>query len=189
MSKVPIRVLLVDDDVDEHVIVSDLLRAASMEVFELTWVPTYERGLESIVAGNCDVCLVDYRLGARTGLELLREIAGQPNRPQVILMTGEGGRDVDLAAAKSGAADYLVKGELTAALLERSLRYALERGFNLNALRDASELRSLNLAKSAFLAAMSHEMRTPMNAILGMADMLWESPLNTDQQCSRLDEN
>jgi PAS domain S-box-containing protein len=41
---------------------------------------------------------------------------------------------------------------------------------------------SANRAKSEFLTTMSHEMRAPMNAILGMADLLAESPLHEDQQ-------
>jgi len=67
-------------------------------------------------------------------------------------------------------------------MLERSIRYAMERGRTLKALREARELAQLNLARSAFVAAMSHEIRTPMNAILGMADMLWDSRLDTDQR-------
>ena len=183
MAETEVRVLLVDDDEDEYAIVGDLLRAAGLDKFALSWAPTYEQGLEAILASCCDVCLVDYRLGRRSGLDLLAEVTALSGHPQVILLTGEGDRGVDLTATQGGAADYLIKGELTPALLERSIRYALERGRILRELRDATALaQSLNLAKSAFLASMSHEIRTPMNAILGMADMLLESPLSAGQK-------
>ncbi|MDP8990748.1 MAG: response regulator [Acidobacteriota bacterium] len=48
--------------------------------------------------------------------------------------------------------------------------------------RAKASAESANRAKSEFLTTMSHEMRTPMNAILGMADMLSESPLRAEQR-------
>jgi len=123
MARAAVRVLLVDDDEDEYVIVGDLLGAGGGDEFTLTWAPTYERGLEVIQASSCDICLVDYRLGQHSGLELLAEVTAKPGHPEVILMTGEGDRGVDVTATQAGAADYLIKGELTAALLERSIRY------------------------------------------------------------------
>jgi signal transduction histidine kinase len=181
MENSELRILLVDDDEDERVTMADLLNITGLH-FDLIWVPTYEQGLKIILAGECDVCLVDYRLGERSGLDLLAAAKAKADHAQIILLTGGGDRSIDLSAANAGAADYLVKGELTAALLDRSIRYALERGRAIAALRDASESQSLNIVKSAFLRGMSHEMRTPLNAVLGMAHMLSESPLNDEQK-------
>src|SRR4051812_3056008 len=74
-----------------------------------------------------DVCLVDYRLGAQNGIDLLRAALSRNCQAPIILLTGQGEREIDLEAMQAGASDYLVKGQLEADLLERSMRYAVER--------------------------------------------------------------
>lgn len=52
-----------------------------------------------------------------------------------------------------------------------------------HALNQAREIAvAASSAKSQFLSCMSHEIRTPMNAVLGMTDLLWETPLNREQR-------
>jgi len=164
MAETAVRVLLVDDDEEDYLIVNELLQSSHFGRFDLSWAPTYERGMEAIRTSSYDVCLIDFRLGPRSGLELLAEVTDKPDHPQVILLTGAGHRIVDVAATAAGAADYLVKGELTAALLERSIRYAVERGRTMTPGRDACEI------------------RTHVDAILAMSERLWESPLKTEQR-------
>ena len=78
-----------------------------------------------MVRNQHDVCLLDYRLGARNGIELLTEALNRGCQAPIILLTGLGEHQVDVQAMKAGAADYLVKAGLRADSLERSIRYAL----------------------------------------------------------------
>ncbi|MGH9763120.1 MAG: PAS domain S-box protein, partial [Blastocatellia bacterium] len=94
-------------------------------------------GLEAALHGGHDVCLVDYGLGERNGLELLRMATEQECHAPIILLTGQGDHEIDIMAMKAGAADYLIKGHITPPLLERSLRYAVERAQTLDTLKNS----------------------------------------------------
>ncbi len=127
MNTRPIRVLLVDDDEDDYVITRDLLSEIEGRCFELEWEATYDGAIEAIERHQHDVYLLDYRLGERNGLELLREALDNGGRAPMILLTGQGDREIDVEAMRAGAADYLVKGQIGASIMERSIRYAIER--------------------------------------------------------------
>lgn len=120
-----VRVLLVDDDEDDFVMTRDLLSEIEGERFETDWIDSYDAGLEQIARREHDVYLLDYRLGERSGLELLREAIERGCSAPLILLTGQGDHQVDIEAMEAGAADYLVKGQIEAPLLERSIRYSI----------------------------------------------------------------
>ncbi len=118
------RILLVEDDEDDYVLTRDLLAAIPGGAYALDWVTTVPAGLAAVAAQRHDAYLIDYRLGAESGLDLLRALQREGCRAPIILLTGQGDPNVDVAAMRAGTADYLVKGEVTPAELERALRYA-----------------------------------------------------------------
>jgi PAS domain S-box-containing protein len=122
-----IKVLLVEDDEDDFIITRDLFGEMRSQRFTLDWMKTFDTGLQAMTLNQHDVCLVDYRLGARNGVDLLRAALERGCQAPVILLTGAGEHEIDLEAMRAGAADYLVKTELQAKSLERSIRYALQR--------------------------------------------------------------
>ncbi len=127
LDKARLAILVVDDDEDDFFIARRLLERATEARADVDWAQGYDEGLAALVTRAYDVALVDYRLGARDGLDLLRQAVAQDCPTPIILLTGQGDRAVDLQAMAAGAADYLVKWEFEAPLLERSIRYARER--------------------------------------------------------------
>ncbi len=118
--------LIVDDDEDDYTLLSDLLASIDWQTFALDWVAGYDEAREIIRHREHDVYIIDYRLEARSGLDLIRETLGDSRRAPMILLTGHGDHELDVEAMGAGAADYLVKGHIDAATLERAIRYAIQ---------------------------------------------------------------
>jgi len=154
-----IRVLLVEDDEDDYLLTREFLNETGGR-FVLDWVSSYEEGLEEIEKSDHDVYLIDYRLGQRDGLDLVRSAVARGCKAPLIMMTGAGDHEVDMAALEAGAADYLVKGRLSPELIERSVRYAMERKRNEELLRQARDrLETQVEARTAELAQTNSRLR------------------------------
>jgi two-component system cell cycle response regulator len=129
------RVLLIDDDRLQFRVTQAHFAAFQHDAYELEWAATYEEGLARLRSGEFAACLLDFQLGARDGLQLIREAIAEDCRTPIVFLTAETADRVDIDAMNAGALDYLVKGEITPRMLERSLRYALKLGETLDALR------------------------------------------------------
>lgn len=155
-----LKVLLIEDDPDDHVIIKQLLSEIPSARFLLDWVTDYDTALKALGDNTYDICLLDYRLGAHDGLELLTEAKKGGLASPILFLTGQGRYEVDVQAMNLGAADYLVKDQLTAALLERAIRYAIERETSKKALQKANEELEMRVReKTADLAEVNRELQ------------------------------
>ncbi len=125
LAELDFRILVVEDDEVDRLKCNRLLRKIFGPKVDLEFAVTWDDAHVTMSESRHDIYIVDYFLGAKTGLDLIEAALFDDKARIFILLTGQENRDVDLAASRAGVVDYLVKDELTPSRLERCLRYAI----------------------------------------------------------------
>ena len=126
MAETAPRVLIIEDNADDAVLVERALDA-TRRPFVREAATRLSAALTRLGRGGIDVVLLDLGLPDADGFDGVNRIAAQHPFVPVVVLTGLEDEDVGLKAVQVGAQDYLVKGSLEPRLLDRSLRYAIER--------------------------------------------------------------
>jgi signal transduction histidine kinase len=184
-------VLVVDDSATDRAEIRKLLRRRKAG-YEVQEASTGEEGLACALRGGVDCLLLDYYLPDMSGSEVLDRLCSAPGADgvpplPVVLVTGHESDEVAAEVLACGAQDYLAKTTLSGQSLARAVENAVEKWTIRRALErrtreteairaqlegKVEELTSATRVKDQFLAVMSHEMRTPLNAILGYTELL-----------------
>lgn len=184
------KILLIEDDEDDYILLQKVLTKMPKGHYALLWERSYSSGLASMLMGEHDLCVLDYRLGSHTGIELLRTARNQGYNRPIILLTGANEDEIDILALQAGADDYISKEQLQGELLYRIIRYAIERK---KAERERETLLSEQIAaqelerkRNEFIGMVVHELKTPITSLKGYAQLLYKRCLRTgDEQTAQ----
>ncbi len=179
-----LRILLLDDDSEDRRLVCDMLDSIDGAPFEVETAATPEEATALFERDGFDACLLDHDLGAETGFDVMASLVERGIDVPVILLTGSVSRELDLQAMRRGAFGYLVKDEIGPSLLERSLRYAVERKRLQDHLvmaalyDDLTGLPSRRLFMNLFDQAIARSRRSKAPFCLAFIDLNGFKPIN-----------
>ena len=126
MTAQPIRLLVVDDVRDHATLVAKSIHTVDgCSDASIVFAESFAEALAAFDRQTFDLVFVDYWLGARNGLTLLREIRRRGVQTPVIVLTSRAAEEVAVDAMKSGATDYLSNAQLSEEALGRAIRHAL----------------------------------------------------------------
>ncbi len=122
-----IRLLLIEDNPGDVRLIREALKEGSRTEFELECTDLLSKGLERLSKGGIDAVLLDLSLPDSLGADTFFKVQAQARELPIVVLTGLEDETTAMKTVKDGAQDYLFKGRLDGQLLERSLRYAIER--------------------------------------------------------------
>ncbi len=171
MSKTRLKILVIDDNPAD----AELLRRAlkKIEEFEIDFIHCIDScsGEKALSDGRVDCLFLDYRLGDRDGLDVMRSIQSAGYYVATIVLTGAGNEAIAVEAMKGGAQDYMVKDDIVKAVvtplaLRRSISNAVEQvNMKRLLLEQQTEL-------EAFVSVASHDLKTPLCSIKDSLELI-----------------
>ena len=165
-----LQLLLVEDNPGDARLIRHHLRSDTRSAFTaptVTHVETLDAALDSLRATPFDLVLLDLGLSDSRGIETLERLNDRIDADDdvsplpVVVLTGLTDDETALRAIQQGAQDYLLKDHLEGELLERALRYALERH------RQERRLERQNERLERFANIVSHDLRNPLQVAQG----------------------
>lgn len=121
------RVLLVEDNRADAVLLQSMLADAGVVSLEFTWADRLEEALDRIRQENFDVVLLDLKLPDSRGEATLERLQETARQIPIVVLTGLEDEALAIRAIRRGAQDYLVKGTLNGRSIARAIRYAMDR--------------------------------------------------------------
>jgi len=180
-----VHALLVEDNPGDAKLVEHYLGDPSVGAFlgdiETTHVESLTEASEAVDHRQYDVILLDLGLPESDGVETLERAAALAAGVPIIVLTGLESTDVAVEAIQSGAQDYLPKGDLDGDRLVRSLRYAIERH------KQEQALTRKNEQLDFFNSVLRHDMLNGLNIIMARASTL-QDELDDHDQVSRAED-
>jgi len=185
------KFLIVDDCPNDRSIAMRLLRQEFGEDLEIQQAKSPNEALAMLDKQRFDCILLDLHYDNSSGYTLIKSLKGQDGElpSAVVVMTGSGSEEAAVSSLKLGAHDYVTKNNLNGPVLKKVVDYALNCHNLRQELRSRQEdLERINLElghkdklKTNFVASASHELRTPVTAMLGLLSMLGDTELDAQQ--------
>ena len=125
--KTHVRVLIVDDNPADIIVLENTLQKNRAFTSEVIHAETVADAMEIAQQQEIDVCIVDYQLGDKTAIDLMRSLNDSALNLPVIVVTAATTDDLNALLLSHGALDFIDKDDITPDRLSRSIRYAVRR--------------------------------------------------------------
>lgn len=175
MNPKNIKILMVEDDEDDVLIIEDLIDEIneSKRLISITNFLNTQVALDYLKDEMADVILLDLNLIESNGVQTLINLRTRmPNIP-IIVLTGLADEKTALECIREGASDYLIKGKINADQLKRTIQYAIER-FELGQIlkKQQKDLEKSYNQLEQLAYASSHELKEPLSNMIGFSNIL-----------------